>query len=67
MTVRTLFAAVVAGLLLATAGHAAGVETPPTWLGLPRWVFAWLNLFVLWGFLWKAAGPMVRNYLETRR
>lgn len=64
----TFALAVAGGLALATAGHAAGApDTPSTWLGLPRWVFAWLNLIVLWGLLYRAAGPMVRNYLNTRR
>ncbi|MEM6703686.1 MAG: ATP synthase F0 subunit B [Acidobacteriota bacterium] len=63
----TLTLAAAGGLALATAASAAGPEASPTWLGVPRWVFAWLNLIVLWGFLWKAAGPMVRNFFDTRR
>ncbi len=64
---KTLALALFAGLGLAGSALAASVETSPTWLGLPRWVFAWINLIVLWGFLWRAAGPMIKTFLANRK
>ncbi len=64
---KTVVLAVALGVGATATAFAAGPETSPTWLGVPRWVFAWLNLFVLWGILWKAGGPFVRNFLNNRR
>jgi F-type H+-transporting ATPase subunit b len=65
----------VAALMVATAFTAlanpqaaqAAVEAPTSWLGLPTWVWAWANLFVLWGLLYKFLGPMVRKGLAERK
>lgn len=58
------------GLLLAAAPQAAlaaGVERPESWLGVPSWVWAWANLFVLWGILYKFLAPVIRKGLAERK
>lgn len=64
-TVRIALVAAV-GLTLGPAAFAAG-GTEGTWLGLPRVVWAWANLFVFWGLLWRFAGPALQEFLKNRR
>lgn len=60
-------AVVAAGVLGAAPALAAGIETPSSWLGLPMWVWGWLNLFVFWGLLAKFGLRPLRDYLARRR
>ena len=64
---RSIGVAAFACVALVPAASAAGPEPPSTWLGLPTWVWAWANLFVLFGILFKFAGPFVKNYFVERR
>lgn len=50
---------------LAAAG--AGPALTDTWLGLPRWVWAILNLLIFWGVLLRLIVPTARDYLDKRR
>ena len=59
----SLVLALVASPALAAGG---GPPLTATWLGLPRWVWATLNLVVFWGVLLRIVLPMVRNYLDAR-
>ena len=60
--------AVIAIVLAASPAAAAGAgpALTDTWFGLPRWVWATLNLIVFWGILLRLVLPLVRNYLDTR-
>ncbi len=59
---------VALGLWLFAPALAWGSETAATtWLGLPRWVWAWANLAVFWGLLWRFAGPPLTAFLKNRR
>ncbi|HVS62924.1 MAG TPA: hypothetical protein VMT85_05375 [Thermoanaerobaculia bacterium] len=60
--------AVIAFVLAAAPAAAAGAgpALTDTWFGLPRWVWATLNLIVFWGILLRLVLPLVRNYLDTR-
>lgn len=51
---------------LGPAAFAAG-GTEGSWLGVPRVVWAWANLFVFWGLLWRFAGPALQEFLKNRR
>lgn len=51
---------------LGPAAFAAG-GTEGSWLGVPRVVWAWANLFVFWGLLWRFAGPALKEFLARRR
>jgi F-type H+-transporting ATPase subunit b len=64
-------APLVAGaLLLLAADPAAAAGGGPglseTWLGLPRWVWATLNLLIFWGVLLRFVLPLARNYFVGR-
>ncbi len=62
-----MVAASVALVSVPQASLAAGADAPESWLGLPTWVWAWANLFVLFGILFKFAGPFVKNFFTDRR
>lgn len=64
-TARIAVIAAVA-FTLGPAAFAAG-GTEGTWLGVPRVVWAWANLFVFWGLLWRFAGPALKEFLKHRR
>lgn len=68
LSARVAAASSLALALAASPALAAGGGPPltATWLGLPRWVWATLNLVVFWGVLLRIVLPMVRNYLDAR-
>ncbi|HVS15293.1 MAG TPA: hypothetical protein VMV46_15300 [Thermoanaerobaculia bacterium] len=57
-------------LLLVAADPAAAAGGGPglseTWFGLPRWVWATLNLLIFWGVLLRFVLPLARNYFVSR-
>lgn len=53
--------------VLASPAWAAGGDLSESWLGLPRWAWAWGNLIVFWGLLVYFAGPHVRGFFVRRR
>ena len=68
MNRRVIRIALVAAVAftLGPAAFAAG-GTEGSWLGVPRVVWAWANLFVFWGLLWRFAGPALKEFLKNRR
>jgi F-type H+-transporting ATPase subunit b len=72
VTPRSRFAGgAVAAALAATASlplYAAAAEggEPSTFLGLPRWVWLWLNLGLFLGILGYFLVPGIKQFLETR-
>ncbi len=59
----TLFADVAVAFGAEVGGH--GEST--TFLGLPRWVFSWVNMLVLFGGLGYLVWPKAMGALESRR
>lgn len=57
----------VALLAPQSAYAAAGVERPESWLGVPSWVWAWANLFVIWAIILKFLGPPIRKAMVERK
>lgn len=53
------------GFTLGPAAWAADMSG--SWLGVPKVVWAWANLFVFWGLLWHFAGPPMREFLQKRK
>lgn len=45
---------------------AAGPSLSDTWLGIPRWVWLTVNLFIFWGLIFRFAGPPIKRYLDQR-
>lgn len=45
----------------------ASTDMSGTWMGVPLVVWAWANMVVFWGFLWKFAGPGLREFLQKRK
>ena len=65
---RTLFAVLMWSLFVgAAAAFGAEVGEATHFLGLPRWVFSWVNLVVFFGGLGYLVWPRVVAALESRR
>ncbi len=45
----------------------AAADMSGSWLGVPLVVWAWSNLIVFWGLLWKLAGPPLKGFLAKRK
>ena len=45
----------------------ASADMSGTFWGVPKVVWAWVNMVIFWGFLWKFAGPGLREFLQKRK
>ena len=70
-TAKALIAALswtlLAGAAAAFGADVGGHDEPTHFLGLPRWVFSWFNMIVLFGGLGYLAWPKAAAALESRR
>ncbi len=60
-----LFTILLFGATVAFGADAGGESTH--WLGLPRWVFSWVNMILLFGGIGYLAGPKIVELLNIRR
>lgn len=54
-------------LLLAPETARAAEGHSGTWLGVPVWVWLWLNFFIFWGLLARFLTPPLRKFFQDRR
>ena len=47
--------------------HQSESHQTETWLGVPMWVFGWINLAVFWGVLLKFLVPFLKTTLAERK
>lgn len=72
MTPRSLLARSLGAAIAAAATHpllaaaAEGGGESATFLGLPRWIWLWLNLLLFLGILGYFLVPGIKQFLETR-
>ncbi len=67
LAVRWLVAAAFFVLVSSPCSRAKRVDTsPPTFLGLPRWIWLWANLLLFLGIIGYFVVPGIRQFLTSR-